>query len=393
MASVHIDFTQPASDRKKITIVYKIQHGRSRASIISDITFTSDPSFAANPLISRLPTAIRQLSQYDVDRIYNTIIEFESHNVRFTAQDIAHNFKQYIKEFTVKKYMLDIIAALRKKGRIRTSETYASTLRSFLRFRKDKDIHLRLISSRVIEDYETYLLKTGLVPNTVSFYLRILRAIYNRAAEEKIIRQEFPFKRVYTGVAQTVKRALPLCDVRILKDIDLNGRPALAYARDIFMLSFYMRGMSFIDMAYLRKSDLRGDTICYRRHKTGQLLTVKWTDEMKDIAERYSKSDDKYLLPIFSNAKTNNRITYRNICYRINTNLKTIGRMIGLSAPLTLYCARHSWASIAHTEGIPISIISAGMGHKTENTTRIYLSTLNTADVDKANNDIISLLF
>lgn len=392
MASVHIDFNHPASDQKKITIVYKIQHGRSRVSIVSDISFIADNSFTAHPSTSRLPLAIRHLTQFDVDRIYNSIVELETNNIDFTAHDIAHNFVNYMKEFTVKKYMLRLITDMKKKGKIRTSETYMSALKSFIRFRKGKDLHLRLLTSSLVEDYETYLLKTGVVPNTVSFYMRILRATYNRAAEENIIRQEFPFKRVYTGVAQTIKRALPLCDVRSLKNIDLTNNPALAYARDIFLLSFYMRGMSFIDMAYLRQSDLRGDTICYRRHKTGQLLTVKWTTEMETIAERYRNGCDKYLLPIFSNPQGNNRITYRNICYKINQSLKTIGRMMGLSAPLTLYCARHSWASIAHNEGVPISVISAGMGHKTENTTRIYLSTLNNTAVDKANNDIISLL-
>lgn len=392
MASVHIDFIYSASDQNKITIVYRINHGRTRASIVSDITFTTDNTFSNTITTSRLPRAIRELTQFDVDRIYNIISELNSSGLSFTAKDIVLDFSSYIKEYTIKRYMQKIIAGLKEKNRIRTSETYQSALNSFMKFRKGKDIHLRLISAELIEQYETFLMKTGIVPNTVSFYMRIIRAVYNRAADEGITRQDNPFKHVYTGVAETVKRALPLCDIRNLKNIDLTHKPALEYARDIFLLSFYMRGMSFIDMAYLRKSDLCGDTIRYRRHKTGKMLAVKWTNEMETIVKRYSKNDNKFLIPIFSDSQSDSRSNYRNISSRINNNLKILGRMIGMTAPLTLYCARHSWASIAHEKGVPVSIISAGMGHRTENTTRIYLATLDTSAVDRANHSIIRLL-
>ncbi len=180
--------------------------------------------------------------------------------------------------------------------------------------------------------------------------------------------------------------------MRKISDLDLSRQPDLAYARDLFLLSFYLRGMSFIDMAFLRKSDLHGNNLSYRRHKTGKLLSVKWTKEMQSIVNRYSKGRSEYLLPILQTDPDNSRIAYKNISYNINRKLKIIARMAKIDIPLTFYCARHTWASIAHSEGIPITIISEGMGHRSENTTRIYLASLDSSTIDKANRSIIKLL-
>ena len=107
-----------------------------------------------------------------------------------------------------------------------------------------------------MEAYEAWHRQRGVTPNTISFYIRILRAVYNRAVEKEIIENLNPFRKVYTGVEKTVKRALPLDTIKKIKALELSLTPALEYARDMFLMSFYLRGMSFIDMAFLRKSDL-----------------------------------------------------------------------------------------------------------------------------------------
>ena len=132
-----------------------------------------------------------------------------------------------------------------------------TTLNSFIRFRKGKDVLLEEVDSSLMMKYESYLKSTGICPNTTSYYMRNLRAIYNRAVEKDLTVQRSPFKYVYTGIDKTVKRAIPLEEIRRLKELDLTKSPSLAYARDIFMFSFYTRGMSFIDMAFLRKKDCR----------------------------------------------------------------------------------------------------------------------------------------
>lgn len=145
-------------------------------------------------------------------------------------------------------------------------------------------------------------------------------------------------------------------------------------------------------MAFLKKTDLKNGHVTYRRRKTGQQLTIEWTKEMQMILDKYPENASDYLLPIIRNTGTNERCAYRNMGYNINHNLKAIASMVGITIPLTLYVARHSWASAAKAKGIPLSVICEGMGHDSEGTTQIYLASLDTSVVDRANSLIISSL-
>lgn len=130
----------------------------------------------------------------------------------------------------------------------------------------------------------------------------------------------------------------------------------------------------------------------YRRRKTGQQLTIAWTKEMQFILDKYPENLSDYMLPIIRHHSSNERSTYRNAAYNINHNLKKIASMVEVTIPLTLYVARHSWASAAKAKGIPLSVISEGMGHDSEATTRIYLASLDTSVVDHANSIILKSL-
>ncbi len=299
-------------------------------------------------------------------------------------------------------FMTTEIAKQKRLGRTRTSETYTSAMNSFRRFLtsctnniidKEIDIALEDVNSDTLQAYEIYLKRNSVSPNSISFYMRNLRAVYNSAVEQNLTIQHFPFKRVYTGIGKTVKRAIPLNIIRKIKDMDLTMHPTLDFARDMFLFSFYTRGMSFVDMAYLRKRDLQGGTFSYRRRKTGQQLFVKWEDCMEAIVNKYCIANSAYLLPIIKpGSNAGERTQYLNMEHNVNRALKTIGKSLGLSAPLTMYVARHTWASIAWSKNIPLSVISNGMGHNSEATTRIYLASLNTVAVDKANRLIIKSL-
>ena len=172
--------------------------------------------------------------------------------------------------------------------------------------------------------------------------------------------------------------------------MDLRLYPHLSYARDIFLLSLGLRGMSFIDMAYLTYDNLRGGHLTYYRRKTGGRLDIRWEQQMQTIIDKYPK-DTKYLLPILTN-DADDRQTYKKLSKRINRHLRLVGEMVQLPIPLTLYVARHSWASIAKQKQIPISVISDALGHDSEKTTLIYLSTLDTSAVDNANSEILAAL-
>jgi len=290
-------------------------------------------------------------------------------------------------------YMEKVISHYYTNGQCRTGETYASTLNSFKRFRSGKDTSLSEMDCEMLEAYEGYLRRNGLSPNTMSFYMKHMRAIYNRAVDDGLIIDRKPFRRITTSIERTVKRALSLKSLKRLKALDLSTARSKQFARDMFMFSFYTRGMSFVDIAYLRKKDLKGNILFYRRKKTSQLLTVHWEPCMQEIADRYrADASSPYMLSIIKEPDGDIRRQYKNAMFLINRQLKAIGQEIGMDRSLTMYCARHSWASIARDEGIPVSIISEGMGHDSEKTTQIYLASLKADVIDKANRKILKLL-
>lgn len=290
---------------------------------------------------------------------------------------------------SLSSFMQVNIASLKESGKLRTSETYRSTLNSFMKFMNGKDVMLSSMDEELMLRYETYLKEQGSSLNTISFYMRILRATYNRAVEKGVTRQRFPFKHVYTGVEKTVKRAISYKKIRQLKEMDLSHSQTMEFARDMFMFSFYTRGMSFVDMAFLKKTDLNDGILTYRRKKTNQLLSIRWEKCMQDIVDRYPGNFSTYLLPIITQVKKDERLQYKNSICLVNRRLKEIGKRLGLLHPLTMYVARHSWASIARGKHIPLSVISEGMGHDSEKTTLIYLASLDTTVIDKANRVIL----
>ena len=398
MASIKVKFRPSTVAEHEGTIYYQIIHERKVRQLLSDYRVfayewdenrsmvTSAQKSERRSLIS----SIREHIRWDVERLGKIDRKFDAQGLVYTADDVIEEFKRYAHEYSLFNYMESVIAKLKQNGKIRTAETYKATLNSFKKFRDDEDIMLDCINSEIMETYEAWHHNRGVAPNTISFYTRILRAVYNRAVENDIIENRNPFKHVYTGVDK--KRALPLSVIKKIKALDLSSVPALDFARDMFLMSFYLRGMSFIDMAFLKKTDLKNGYITYRRHKTGQRLTIEWTKEMQMILDRYPENSSGYLLPIIRKAETNERCTYRNVGYNINYNLKKIASMVGVTIPLTLYVARHSWASAAKAKGIPISVISEGMGHDSEATTQIYLASLDTSVVDKANSLILKSL-
>lgn len=110
---------------------------------------------------------------------------------------------------------------------------------------------------------------------------------------------------------------------------------------------------------------------------------------MQDIIDKYPDNQTDYLLPIIKDSQ-NERKQYNNALHYVNSKLKTLSVLLNIYGRLTMYVARHSWASIAKSKNIPISIISEGMGHDSESTTQIYLASLDNSVIDKANEIILS---
>ena len=288
-------------------------------------------------------------------------------------------------------FLQDQIRRLEERKQVRTAETYASTLRSLQRFWPYPTLYFSEIDNELMLAYEAWLRHNNVSRNTSSFYMRILRAVCNRASEQGFRLPTGLFRHVYTGVGKTIKRAITLDMVRQLKQIDLSHSSSLAFARDMFLFSFYTRGMSFVDMASLQHANLKNGFLTYRRKKTGRTLTIRWEECMQMIVERYAIATSPYLLPIVTSSGDPRRC-YLSKMSLINRNLKRISEQLSITPPLTMYVARHTWASVAKNENIPLSIISESMGHDSEATTQIYLASLNAEKVDRANQMIIDLL-
>ena len=400
MASIKVKFKPSAVTDHEGTIYYQIIHERKVRQLFTcykvfPIEWDDKRSMVTTIQNSERKShilSIREHIRWDVERLTKIDRKFGKDGLSYTVDDVVEEFNRYANDYTLFNCMESAIIKLKQNGKVRTAETYIVTLNSFKKFRNQEDIMLDCLTSEIMEAYEAWQQGRGVSPNTISFYARILRAVYNRAVEQDIIEDRNPFRHVYTGVDKTVKRALPLATIKKIKALDLSLTPSLEFARDMFIMSFYLRGMSFIDMAFLKKTDLRNGSITYRRRKTNQQLIIEWTKEMQIILDKYPENASDYLLPIIRNPGTNERCTYRNVGYNINHNLKSIANMVGVQIPLTLYVARHSWASAAKAKGIPLSVISEGMGHDSEATTQIYLASLDTSVVDKANSIILKSL-
>ena len=401
MASVKVKFRPSTIGDKEGTLYYQVIHNRVVRQIYTDYKlFASEwdcHSEAVNlHLISSKDErnnyllSISSRIRWDKDRL-NKIIYTLSQSGTFVADDIVVRFLNR-QEQSFNDYICLQIARLKRLGKIRTSETYTAALRSFSGFMNDKEVLFDQLNADLFAEYEAYLKGRGNTPNTISFYMRILKAVYNRAVEDGLTGQRHPFKSVYTGVEKTLKRAISLNDLKRIKGLDLSLKPNLDFARDMFLFCFYTRGMSFIDMAYLKKKDLQNGILSYRRRKTGQQLFIKWEKCMQGILDKYPINETEYLLPIITQRDTDYRKQYTNELHLVNHLLKKIGKQLDLPIPLTMYVGRHSWASVAKSRNVPISVISEGMGHDSENTTQIYLASLDTTVVDKANKKILDLL-
>ena len=399
--SVRIKFRESYVDGKEGTLYYQVIHNRVVRQIGTDYHLYSGEwqEDGGNIVLGKGNTNerkdyLRELAERirnDRLRFARIVSELDNNGIGYTADDVVAKYNELTSRQSVQVYMKSIIKQQKAQGRVRTSETYAATMRSFMSFRGGKDISWDCVTPALVKSYELWLKAKGVPLNTISFYMRILRAVYSRAVNEGLATDQYPFGQVYTGVAKTAKRGISTADITRVLHLDLSASPSRAFARDIFMFSFYTRGMSLIDFAKLKTDNIRNGVLTYQRSKTGQRISVKWRKEMQAIVDRYHKQDSDRLLHIITQ-ETDIRKQYDSALHNINYNLKKIGEAVGLSIPLTMYVARHSWASAASQSNIPLHVISQCLGHDSEHTTQIYLSSIDVNQMDEANDKIIRKL-
>ena len=379
--------------------MFQIIHGRSVRLITSEYKIFACEWDKDNgriilppPLSPRYEymASVKSDLQWQLDRLRRMTAESEKTADTVSLDEITANFSPCTDiSDSVFNFIRNQIRHKRQLGKVRSSETYRSMLNSLMHFRNGRDLTFDMVDGGLMELYEAWMLNGGLTRNTTSFYMRILRTNYKMAVEKGLTADRHPFRHVYCGMDKTVKRSIPFIDIKKINGLDLSRKPSLDFARDMFMFSFCTRGMSFIDMAYLKKTDLDSGCLAYRRKKTGQLLTVEWTRQMQAITDKYKPNATKYLLPIITREDGSERRQYQNQMRKINRHLKDIARLAGLPLALSMYYTRHSWATIARGKDIPLAVISEALGHDSETTTQIYLDSIKSSEVDKANSMIL----
>ncbi|WP_129648008.1 site-specific integrase [Bacteroides salyersiae] len=327
------------------------------------------------------------------NRIHTRIRRLEQTKGSFTVEDILSQciHKNLKQQFYLLRYIdtqIERKKTLKKDG---TAAAYKSTRSSLGKFLNNSNIRMSEIDLRFIRRYEDFLHNSGVTDNTVSYYLRNLRTLYNQAMTDGYLPQgEYPFIKAQTRPAKTVKRALVRKDLQTLANLELEDTPKLNFARDLYLFSFYAQGMAFVDIVLLKKSDICNGVLAYSRHKSKQLIRIAVTPQMKEVMDKYA-TEGEYVFPIINDKDSSEYKQYRLALARINRYLKKIAAMVEIETSLTTYTARHTWATLARDCGAPVSVISAGLGHTSEETTRIYLKEFDVSQLDKVNSMVTKL--
>lgn len=393
MATVKVKLRPSTVPGKAGTIYYQLTHLRQVKQITTkihlhpknwdsnntQIIFTDSTSYLLQCKIDR-----------DLDRLKKIICKMDTECANYTVNEIIEKFHQTNSDYTITDFFTKQIQKLKNDNRRGTARNYNKTLKSLKAFMKNTDSTFNIVTEQFVESYNTFLIQRGVVRNTISFYMRIFRSVYNKAVTQKIVEQTFPFKNVYTGVDKTRKRAVTETVISQLLSIDLKKSKALQFARDLFIFSFYTRGMAFVDIVFLKKSNIQNGYITYVRHKTGQELTIKIETKLQNIINRYEKKDSPYVFPILNTEDGNKAYSQYEIALNYyNRQQKRLSNFLEPNINLSSYTPRHTWATTARNKNVPLSIISAGMGHSSERTTLIYLTKIENSVIDEVNKTII----
>lgn len=303
-------------------------------------------------------------------------------------------------------YIPEVIGMLKREGKFPAMHVYACTLRSYEKFcaeeRHPKNTTASMSMQEIftperLKEYEDWLAGQQSSPNTISTYMRTLQAVYNRWMSPGIEGYNpVLFKDVYTKVESRTKRALTAEQMEQLRNTDfsvltLRQQQVLTY----FLLMFMLRGMPFIDLAHLRKSDLRNRRITYRRHKTGKLMVVDVPPDAMRLLQKYrDKTDSEYLFPLLHGGlfMEEHHHRYQETLRHFNRELARLMKQLLPGVSVSSYTARHTWATLAYHSGVPVGLISQSLGHSSIRVTMTYLKPFDAEVIDRINRQVISLV-
>ena len=396
MATIKVKLRPSSVVERAGTIYYQVTHRRATQQITTNIRLQPDEwdTIGEQVVVSVADkNNIQNRIDSDIALLKRIVKDLNNSGVTYSVGDIVKRFKSPECHVLVLDFMQNQIRLMRNANRLGTALNYEITRKNFVKCLGGGNLPFSAMTEQVIADYNAFLVQRGMVRNSISFYMRIMRAVYNKAVRQKLVEQSHPFTEVYTGIDRTRKRAVSESVISQLYKLNLAEGTPLALARDIFIFSYCTRGMAFVDIAYLKRENIQNGVICYARRKTGQLLSVRIEPSIQRIIDRYSSALSPYVFPILTSTET--KPAYEEYQVAINNHnrqLRRLSKMLPAGCKLTSYTSRHSWATAARNHNVPISVISAGMGHTSEQTTQIYLTMLENSVIDDANQGLIRSL-
>ena len=391
----------------KYPLVFQVIHNRRKRLIYTGIKLFREEfdsarlEIKASKLGSYSQAEIRKMNQ-ELKKKHRKLLakirELEKGNESYSVDDLVDIKKRETRCFYLLRYselQISHKRNIRKEGIALAYQSTKTSLEKYIKTLsvKRSDVKIVDIDYKFILAYEDYLYMHGVSENTVNYYLRNFRTIYNAAIRDGCKQHgESPFAHIHTKACKTVKRALTKDDMKKLLSLTLSDFPDLEFSRDLYLFSFYAQGMAFVDIAFLKKKNINGNLLTYSRHKSKQLIHIVLTPQMQSLINKYSNDSD-YVFPIIdiSNNELSEYEQYRLALGRMNKHLKKIAGSLSLTIALTTYTARHTWATLARELGAPLSVISEGLGHTSEEMTRIYLKDLDQGVLAKINSLVTSL--
>ena len=345
-------------------------------------------SFEGTSSVTRLNNALQKQKTDAMDIIVK--LHESGELQRMTVGDIKNRIVQKQGNDSFFAFGKKLIEELKTAKRYGTARTYHTTLNVLKGFNKDKDLPLKSLNYDFLKRFETHhLAKDGNSPNGLAVYMRTIRAIYNYAIKAGVAEKEwYPFADYTIKTVATEKRALDWELLKKIIELQLKPGDILFNARNYFVASYMMYGMNFTDMAFLKKTDMVNGRINYRRRKTSKLYDVKITPALQHIIDHYINRDKplEYIFPILK--RDSLMMQYKDIEWarkRYNKKLKFIANKCGIEGNLTSYVSRHSFATQAMLQAVPLNAISSMLGHSSLKTTEVYLKSLPSNILDDYN--------
>ncbi len=305
----------------------------------------------------------------------------------------AEELAQAPKPLTFFEYSSQITAELTDAKRIGTRDSYQDALNVVGKFHGSKDLSFEEIDYEFLMRLETQHYAKGNTTNGLAVYMRSIRAIYNRAIKAKLVaKEEYPFADYKIKSVPTKKRALSRAQLGKIINLHLDKTDPLFNARNYFIASYMMYGMNFTDMAHLTEGNILDGRVQYRRNKTSKLHDIKMIPALQSLLDHYRQQhlESPYILSIIKRASAEG--ISRDIKWarkRYNKKLKAIAKLCEITGNLTSYVSRHSFATQAMLQNIPLLAISSMLGHSSIKTTQIYLQDLPTQQLDDYNAQIL----